>query len=223
MNRVQDITVSDASLKAEFITRFFNGEYSSAFNIINSNPQLDSKAFLANVMNEIANMLSLLQNNFQNEVINYLSTQLSNFQNIIDNYISKQEWDSTITYQIYNFVTYNNIVYLYINSTPSFGNLPTNTEYWLEVGLQGEKGAPGLGVSLKYIWNPEISYNALDVVSYGDSLWVAKVNNINIPPSNGATWETFLNFKLIKIYSNQNAPTGDDLYNGAIWFEILNS
>ena len=123
----------------------------------------------------------------------------------------------------YNFVIYNNIVYLYINSTQSSGNLPTNTEYWLEIGLQGEKGAPGLGVSLKYIWNAETSYNALDIVSYGDSLWVAKVNNITIPPSNGATWETFLNFKLIKIYSNQNAPTGDDLYNGAIWFEILNS
>ena len=223
MNRVQDISINDASLKAEFITRFFNGEYSSAFNIISANPQLNSKAFLANVMNEIANMLDLLQNNFQNEVINYLSTQLSNFQNIIDNYISKQEWDSTVIYQIYNFVTYNDIVYLYINPTPSFGNSPINTEYWLEIGLQGEKGAPGLGVNLKYIWDAQIPYNALDVVSYNNSLWVAKTNNINIPPSNGATWETFLNFKLTKIYSSQSAPIGDDLYNGVIWFEILNS
>ena len=223
MSRVQDIAISDASLKAEFITRFFNGEYSSAFDIINSNPQLDRKAFLANVMNEIANILSLLQNNFQNGVINYLSTQLSNFQIIIDNYISKQEWDSTITYQIYNFVVYNNIVYLYINSTQSSGNLPTNTEYWLEVGLQGEKRSPGLGVSLKYIWDSQTLYKALDIVSYGNSLWVAKVDNYNVPPSNGATWETFLNFKLIKIYSNQNAPTGDDLYNGVIWFEMLDS
>ena len=223
MNRWQDINISDASLKAEFIARFFNMDFANAFAIISNNPQLDTKAFLENVLNEIANILSLLENDYQNEVINYLVSQISNFQNVIDNYKMKGSWDSTTTYQIYNFVVYNNIDYLYINETPSSGNLPTNTNYWLELDLQGEKGGGGINVKLQYNWDATVPYNILDIVYYNNALWVAKTANINVAPSNGAIWETFLNFKLIKIYSNQNTPTGDDLYNGVIWFEILNS
>lgn len=221
MDRWQDISINDADLKAEFITRFFNGDYLSAFRIIEDNPQLNTKAFVANVMNEIANLLSLLQNNFQSNVIDFLSTQLSNFYHLIDEFELKGAWDEDTTYEIYNFVVYNNIDYLYINPTPSSGNLPTNTTYWLEINLRGRTGEPGLGVNLKYDWDFTIEYQPLDVVYYNNALWVAKVQNVNITPSNGATWEVFLPFKLIKIYSNTTAPTGDDLYKGAIWFEMF--
>ena len=221
MDRWQDISISDADLKAEFITRFFNGDYLNAFRIIEDNSQLNTKAFVANVMNEIANLLSLLQNNFQNNVIDFLSTQLSNFYHLIDEFELKGAWDEDTTYEIYNFVVYNNIDYLYINPTPSSGNLPTNTTYWLEINIRGKTGEPGLGVNLKYDWDFTIEYQPLDVVYYNNALWVAKVQNVNIAPSNGATWEVFLPFKLIKIYSNTTAPTGDDLYNGAIWFEMF--
>lgn len=223
MSKWQDIAISDANLKAEFITRFFNGDYISAFRIIEDNPQLNTKVFLANVMNEISNLLSLLQNNFQSNVINYLANELDGFNHLINEFNLKGSWDSETTYEIYNFVVYNNIDYLYINSTPSAGNLPTNTTYWLEINIRGATGEPGLGVNLKYDWDFTIEYQPLDVVVYNNALWVAKVQNINVPPSNGATWEIFLPFKLIKIYSNTTAPTGDDLYNGAIWFEMLTS
>lgn len=222
MSRFQDIALSDVNLKAEFITRFFNGDYLNAFRIIEDNPQLNTKAFVANVMNEIANLLSLLQNNFQNNVIDFLATQLSNFNNLINEYKLRGSWDSNTTYNIYNFVVYNNIDYLYINSTPSSGNLPTDTDYWLEINIRGETGEPGLGVNLKYDWDFTVEYSLLDIVYYNNNLWVAKVQNVNVTPSNGATWEVFLPFKLIKIYSNTTAPTGDDLYKGAIWFEMFN-
>jgi hypothetical protein len=198
-------------------------DFSGAFEIINNNPQLNTKAFLANVLNEISNILSLSQNNFQNGVINYLFTQLANFQNVIDNYILKDNWDSSIVYKIYNFVIYNDKIYLYINNTPSSGNYPTNTTYWLDIGLQGEKGGPGMNVKLQYDWDSTVPYNPLDIVYYNNALWVAKIANINVTPSNGATWEIFLPFKLINIYSNSSAPTGDNLYNGLIWFEMLTS
>lgn len=223
MDRWQDITINDANLKAEFITKFFNGDYIDAFRIIEDSPQLNTKAFLANVMNEISNLLSLLQNNFQNNVIDYLANELAGFNYLINQFNLRGNWNSETTYEIYNFVVYNNIDYLYINSTPSAGNLPTNTTYWLEINIRGETGAPGLGVNLKYDWDFTIEYQPLDIVYYNNALWVAKVQNVNITPSNGATWEIFLPFKLIKIYSNTTAPTGDDLYKGAIWFEMLTS
>ena len=222
MNRWQDISISDASLKAEFITKFFDGDYIDAFTIISNNPQLNTKAFIADTINQIATILLSLENNIQNEVIDYLSQQYSNFQNIIDNYNLKGNWSASTTYQIYNFVTYNNIDYLYINLTPSSGNLPTNTDYWVEVNIQGEKGAPGLGVNLQYNWSATTPYNALDVVYYNNALWVAKQNNINIQPSDNEYWEEFIKFKLASIYTDYIEPSEDSLYNGLIWFEVFN-
>lgn len=201
MDRWQDISISDASLKAEFITKFFNGDYIDAFTIISNNPQLNTKAFVADTINQIATILLSLENNFQNGVINYLAQQYSNFQNIIDNYNLKGNWSASTTYQIYNFVTYNNIDYLYINSTPSSGNLPTNTDYWVEINIQGEKGAPGLGVNLQYNWNATTPYNALDVVYYNNALWVARVANINKVPGSTEEWET-LTGSIVSFYND---------------------
>lgn len=201
MNRWQDISISDASLKAEFITKFFNGDYIDAFTIISNNPQLNTKAFVADTINQIATILLSLENNFQNGVIDYLTQQYSNFQNIIDNYNLKGNWNTSTTYQIYNFVTYNNIDYLYINLTPSSGNLPTNTDYWVEINIQGEKGAPGLGVNLQYNWNATTPYNALDVVYYNNALWVARVDNINKIPGSTEEWET-LTGSIVSFYND---------------------
>lgn len=192
MSKWQDIAISDSNLKAEFITRFFNGDYISAFRIIEDNPQLNTKVFLANVMNEISNLLSLLQNNFQSNVIDYLANELDGFNNLINEFNLKGSWDSETTYEIYNFVIYNNIDYLYINPTPSSGNLPTNTNYWLEINIRGKTGEPGLGVNLKYDWDSTIEYQPLDVVYYSNALWVATATNVNKRPdeNSGTTWQT---------------------------------
>lgn len=64
MARVQDIQISDASLKAQYISYFLEGNYSEMLNLIANNPQLDYKAFVANIMNDVATILSTLQNNY---------------------------------------------------------------------------------------------------------------------------------------------------------------
>lgn len=202
-DRWQDISISDASLKAEFISKFLNGDYTNAFAIIENNPQLDTKAFLANVLNEIANFLSLLQNGFQYEVIDYLSTQLTNFDNLINEFKSKSEWENDVVYQIYNFVSYNGIDYMYINTTPSSNILPTNQNYWIEINNRGEQGGYGIGVDLKYDWDSSVRYNPLDVVYYNNTLWVAVSSNINKIPSDESEWQTLVG-NVISITNDQD-------------------
>ena len=60
MARVQDIQISDASLKAQYISYFLEGNYSAMIDLIANNPQLDYKAFVANIMNDVATILSLI-------------------------------------------------------------------------------------------------------------------------------------------------------------------
>ena len=131
MARVQDIQISDASLKAQYISYFLEGDYSAMLNLIANNPQLDSKAFVANIMNDVATILSTLQNNYQTNVPDYLAVLTTEFDTRVGQFKDFDEWDSSVEYSLYNFVDYNGDIYMYINDTASVGNAPGNTTYWL--------------------------------------------------------------------------------------------
>lgn len=183
MNRVQDIVTSDEELKNSYSQDFVNRQYLNAFNILENNSQLDSKKFTADKINLISTLLSTLQNYYQTDVGYILDELKDKVQIIIDNYVLIGEWDSSKIYQIYNFVNYNNYLYMYINNNKTSGNLPTNSNYWLRIDLRGTNGAYGTGLNLKYVWDSNKTYEPLDVVYYNDKLWVTLVKNKNISPS----------------------------------------
>lgn len=219
MARVQDIQISDASLKAQYISYFLEGDYSAMLNLIANNPQLDYKAFVANIMNDVATILSTLQSNYQTNVPDYLAVLTTEFDTRVGQFKDFDEWDSSVEYSLYNFVDYNNDIYMYINETASVGNAPGDTTYWLLIGLRGAQGAPGVGLNLRYDWNSVAEYNPLDLVIYGDSSWVAVQTNTNQPPSvNSQYWFRFAEHKPVGIESSTVQPTRT--YIGQIWFNM---
>ena len=219
MARVQDIQISDASLKAQYISYFLEGNYSEMLNLIANNPQLDSKAFVANVMNDVATILSTLQNNYKINVPDYLAVLTTEFDTRVGQFKDFDEWDSSVEYSLYNFVDYNGDIYMYINDTASVGNAPGNTTYWLLIGLRGAQGAPGVGLNLRYDWSSVAEYNPLDLVFYGDSSWVAVYTNTNQPPSaNSQYWFRFAEHKPVGIESSTTQPI--QTYVGQIWFNM---
>lgn len=219
MARVQDIQISDASLKAQYISYFLEGNYSAMLNLIANNPQLDYKAFVANIMNDVATILSTLQNNYKTNVPDYLAVLTTEFDTRVGQFKDFDEWDSSVEYSLYNFVDYNGDIYMYINDTASVGNAPGNTTYWLLIGLRGAQGAPGVGLNLRYDWSSVAEYNPLDLVIYGDSSWVAVYTNTNQPPSaNSQYWFRFAEHKPVGIESSTTQPT--QTYIGQIWFNM---
>ena len=219
MARVQDIQISDASLKAQYISYFLEGNYSEMLNLIANNPQLDYKAFVANIMNDVTTILSTLQNNYQTNVPDYLAVLTTEFDTRVGQFKDFDEWDSGVEYSLYNFVDYNGDIYMYINDTASVGNAPGDTTYWLLIGLRGAQGAPGVGLNLRYDWSSVAEYNPLDLVFYGDSSWVAVQINTNQPPSaNSQYWFRFAEHKPVGIESSIAQPT--QTYIGQIWFNM---
>lgn len=61
-NKYQDIQLSDNTLLIQFEQAWSNGDYATAFNIIDNNPQLDTKSFVADVINTLTANLTYLQN-----------------------------------------------------------------------------------------------------------------------------------------------------------------
>lgn len=61
-NKYQDIQITDNTLLTQFQQAWSSGDYATAFNIINNNPQLDTKSFVADVINTLTANLTYLQN-----------------------------------------------------------------------------------------------------------------------------------------------------------------
>ena len=219
MARVQDIQISDANLKAQYIANFINGNYQAMAAIISNNPQLDTKAFMADVINIVSEQLTDLQEKYSTNVPDYLAALATELNTRVGQFKDFDEWDSSVEYSLYNFVDYNGDIYMYINETASVGNAPGDTTYWLLIGLRGAKGAPGVGLNLRYNWSSVAEYNPLDLVIYGDSSWVAVQTNTNQPPSaNSQYWFRFAEHKPVGIESSTTQPT--QTYIGQIWFNM---
>lgn len=219
MERYQDINISDNVLKNDYSNKFINGQYQSAFNVLNDE-ELNSKSFIAEVVNNISNVLYSLEQDYYSNTIDYFSNLNNDFQTVIDNYKYIGDWNNTQIYRIYNIVTNASKYYMYINQTPEAGISLNNSSYWLEFTLKGEDGADGIGVNFIGNWDSSTSYNALDGVYYNGAIWCCKTANTNQQPSSSSTyWESVVTFLKAKIISGTTEPT--DKYDGLIWLEIL--
>ena len=219
MTRVQDIQTEDLALKNQYTQDMTNGDYAGMSGIISTNPQLDTKIFDADKINDIADSLTAQQNNYFNNVPDYMAALEAQYNALINEFKNAHDWDVEEEYTRYNFVIYNNLYYMYINETSSTGNLPTNTTYWKEIGLRGEQGAPGVGLNLRYAWSSVVNYNPLDLVFYNNASWVAKATNVNQSPSTTSQyWEIFVKHESVGIESSTTQPT--KRYLGQIWLKM---
>lgn len=221
MAKYQDIQITDITLRNQFIDYWMNGQYDQAFAIITNNPQLDTKAFTSTCFTLIAQAITVLENYFFNGVTDYLTAQLTNYNAAISQFRNKSTYVAATAYVVGNFVVYNNDVYLCIQD--STGNLPTNTTYWVYLGLQGAQGGAGIDVNLRYNWSPAVNYITNDVVLYGNILYVAtQPSTGQIPSTTSSYWNEFLEMPKSKIIVSATEPTSDMLYDGLIWWQIIN-
>jgi len=87
----------------------------------------------------------------------------------------EDSYSSSTTYQDGDVVTYGGYSYVYVNTTPSSGNTPTDNSYW-DVLTTGFKA---LGE-----YSHGTTYKTGDTVQYGGNNYVAIANHTNQYPSN---------------------------------------
>lgn len=217
--KVQDLQTADQSLWAQYIQYFANGNYAAALNILN-NTQLDTKKMVGSLFNSAADDMTVLQSAYTTNVTDTLAAHIVSFNQMIANLVAKQEYSASATYSKGNFVVYNGNVYVYIADNPASGIVPTNTSYWLYVGLRGDDGIDGVGLTLKYEWAGNTQYAANDVVIYKDVMYYAKTDNINnVPDTSTAQWEVLFTLPVAKIFTGSISPDSIERYTGLIWFK----
>ena len=109
----QDIQIQDTSIKQQYVNYFKNGQYTEALNLLNNNAtQLEGKAFISNLLNIIFSGVFELENQYNESVPLFLSSLYTQYSLLINNFTNKKIWNDNENYIPYNFVIYNNDIYM---------------------------------------------------------------------------------------------------------------
>ena len=216
----QDIQIPDVDLQGQLQNLFATGNYQLAINILNQNPQLDTKAYVANVINQIVTGVSWLESQYDNKTTVYMSQLATQYQTLINQFINKSNWSAQGVYDQFNFVVYNNLVYMALQDDVPVGTEPTDTTYWLELGLRGEQGVPGVDTTMKFSWDNTVTYQPNDIVVYNGNMYVALLTNTGVNPSGANAsqyWMLFISIDRGEIYVGNTAPANP--VNDTVWFK----
>lgn len=214
----QDIQIPDVTLQQQFKQYVLGGQYNQALALLTTNEQqLQGKAYIANTINTIASGILDLESRFNNGVTLFLSDLATQYNDLIINMKKAGTWNANTQYVPYNFVIYNQQIYMCLIEPP-IGILPTSSYYWLYLGLRGETGAPGVNVTMQYDWNNGASYQPNDLVVYDNNIYVALKTNSGVTPgTDETTWLLFLVSVPGQIFIGTTAPQ----YYGqnTVWFQ----
>ena len=214
----QDIQIPDTSLRSQLQQYWSTSQYSEALSLLSTNAtQLQGKAFIADLINILSSGVLNLETRYNTAVPVFLSNLATQYATLISNFISKGTWNASAQYTPFNFVVYNSEVYMCISQPPT-GTVPTDTTYWLYLGLRGEQGAPGIDVNMRYTWNRANTYNPNDLVVYGTNIYVALVQNTGVTPgSDSNIWGIFIATSPGRINVGTTAPSNP--VQNEVWFQ----
>lgn len=218
IRKLEDININEVNLRQQYYNLFINGNIEEAQKLINNNSDLKFKVINAENLNKLIEYILSLENNYFKNVENVLNNHLNNYQIKIDDLIYLTEYNSNTQYEINNFVFYNNDIY-YCFKKPPIGILPTNTTYWIYLGLKGEDSYPSLGVKYQGNWSSSKNYNKYDMVVYQNQLFIAEENNVNKIPTTSIEWSMQMAVEEQGIFVSEEEPP--TIKQGNIWIQIL--
>lgn len=202
----QDIHISDTQLYNLFRQYFSVGNYTQALNILSQNSQLTNKIVNAEIINDLSERLSGFENEYYTEVEQYLSQLLADMQTEVDNLSNQNEYSATVQYRVKNFVYYNNEIY-FCTLTPPVGTLPTNTQYWLYLGLKGKTGQNSLiNMTFKGLYSDTTEYNTYDIVYQGNTFYYAIQGSTGQSLTDTTYWGVLFNASIQQVLASSTQP-----------------
>jgi hypothetical protein len=121
------------------------------------------------------------------------------------------DYNALEQYARFNVVKYNTSTYMCVLTPPSVGISPLNTAYWKEACVSGN------GITPRGIYNGGTAYSQYDIVTYQNSLYMAKSSTTGNVPTNDTYWDLYLTLSTIDtLYLNTIADTTvETTYSGS--------
>lgn len=219
-----NMVATDGELIKNYQLAMQQGNLALAQTYYNQITNANQKFVDATKLNTMMDTIVAVQRFYQTDVQPYVTTKQAEWQGVIDHFRYRGVYSPTTQYQQNNFVLYNfngiNLVYICTATPSGIGVTPTDTNYWRQLSIQGQKGDSGQGLAFLYTWNSEVAYSLQDLVTYNNALWGCVQPNTNQPPYSGSAYWQQVGLIGQAVYPLQpNAPTGQS--NGELWFRTL--
>ena len=218
--RYEDIHLEDATLYHNFQQFVSLGNYASALQLL-ENSQFDNKKVVAEVFNDLMERIYGTENIYYVETDQYMQQLIQNMQTAIDDLNYVGTYNNTVAYKERNFVEYNGNIYYCLQDTNA-GTAPTNTSFWMLLGLKGKDGLDGLtNITFKGLYSATETYNTNDVVYVGRTFYYAKQSSTGQEIGENEYWGIFIIVKVPYILTQAELPEPDELISGDFYFQII--
>ena len=215
-----NITATDGPLIAQYQTALQSGNTTLANQILAQIPSGTQKIIKATDLNKLTQAMLALERFFSTDILPYIQNQQAEWLSVINQFSYKGVWSIGISYQVNNLVTYTTsgltLVYL-ATSTPPVGTVPTNTQYWRLLTIQGQPGPSGAGLSYRQEWSVSTQYQTNDAVTYDGTIWMSLQANTGVQPgTNNTVWKQIISLETAAYPIQSTEPQG--LMQGDLWF-----
>lgn len=215
-----NIVASDGPLIAQYQAAMEAGNQTQANQILAQIPQGTQKIITATSLNDLTAAILAVERFYKDNIADYIETQQQSWLTTIQQFSYKGVWQNGTSYVVNNMVSYTvsglNLIYI-ATSTPPVGTVPTNTQYWRVLTIQGQPGASGDGLSYRQEWNNSTTYNTNDAVTYDGAVWMALQSSQNrLPDSSPQYWRLVMNLETVAYPIQDTVPT--NLQVDGLWF-----
>lgn len=215
-----NIVATDGPLIQQYQSALQAGNTTLANQILAQIPQGTQKIIKASDLNLITSAMLAMERFYKDNIADYVRDKQAEWLSVINQFSYKGTWSTGTSYQVNNLVTYttSGIAFVYLaTSTPPVGTVPTNTQYWRLLTIQGQPGPSGAGLSYRQEWNVSTQYQINDAVTYDGTIWMSLQSNTGIQPgTNQSIWKQIITLETAAYPIQPTEPQG--LQQGDLWF-----
>ena len=215
-----NIVATDGPLIQQYQAAMQAGNTDLANQVLAQIPQGTQKIITATDLNTLTQAMLAVERFYLTDIEPYIQTQQESWLTTIQKFSYQGVWSSGTSYVTNNFVTYTvsglTLLYLAI-ADPPVGTVPTNTQYWRLLTIQGQPGTSGAGLSYRQEWQTGVSYSTNDAVTYDGALWMAlQASQGREPSTNPSYWQIVMSLETTTYPIQDTEPTNLDV--GGLWF-----
>lgn len=209
---MSDVTSDILDYIKQYQVYYQNGNITQAAQVLIEHPEINKCLLNAEKINRLIDSIKSIQRLYGTDIQSYIM-----------NLVSYQgDYSASRKYTKYNVVTY------MINSNKQFfmctsldcplGTIPTDTDYWCMLTLQGEQGIAGLGLSFDGVWDSNTTYSLDSAVTYNNVLYASSVgeNKGKTPSKTSSYWKQIFDLSIATNYDNSISGSSSTTMQNAI-------
>ena len=207
----ENLTAEQLTAYVNYINALNRGEWATARKIFTDGNLSENMLPTAKDFNEMCDTILECKALYEAP-----TTSAQGIQDFMNQFAYRGDWDVNriAQYKKFTLIKYKDRLYMAVTDITSSNPPNVNTTQW--VGIR-PTSYTNTSTTYRGVWDESASYMRGDMVEYNNALYLATMDNNNVPTSGG--WDKYFDFNSRMAQLTQTQPTSQQ--PGMIWFKIL--